>query len=267
MGYAAGNARRVFKTTDGGASWVQIAVPTALIPTGNHTFYAIDAIDANNVLVGGSNNSMYRTANGGTTWNSCTGVVSSQTRSICFWNATNGVAVGLGGRVLTSTDGGATWASTQPIPGTDNSKALLACAVPSASAVYIGGQRGIVLKSTDGAVNWSVGSYVDVPGASGITVGFYDMNTGMVGGFIANASVLIKTTDMGTTWSTVGGVPGTAIEAVEYMGPTTVLVSNSNSTNAGIYKSNDNGTTWNLANVTGNGAAEPFLTPAWIYLR
>lgn len=252
VGYAAGNARRVFKTVDGGITWTNITVPTALLPTGNHTFYAIDAIDANTVLVGGSNNSMYRTIDGGTTWTAVTGVVSSQTRDICFWSATNGVAVGNGGRVLTTTNGGVTWTSTQPIPGNDNGKSLYACSAPSGTAVYIGGQRGITLKSTDGGVSWNLGTYRDELGSSALAISFANSSTGMAGGFLGTASVLLKTTDSGVTWSSVAGVPGTAIEVVEYLDLNTVLVSNSNGTTAGIYKSVNNGTSWTNTPVTGN---------------
>jgi photosystem II stability/assembly factor-like uncharacterized protein len=61
------------------------------------------------------------------------------------------IEVGDGGRIRRTTDGGVTW--TYMISHTD--KALTSIACPNASICYTAGDRGQVLKSTNGGVTWS----------------------------------------------------------------------------------------------------------------
>jgi photosystem II stability/assembly factor-like uncharacterized protein len=255
-GYATGNNRSVFKTVNGGLTWTAIPVPTALAPSGNHTFYALDALNATTVVVGGSNNAMYRTTNGGTTWTAATGVTgASQIRTMCFWDANNGIAAS-SGRILRTTNGGVSWTGqTAPTvflgPVSNGSNySFYACSTPSANALYLGGQQGITLESTDGGTTWSLGTFMDASGA-GIAIAFFDENIGMAGGFSGVSTRLYRTTDMGDTWEPIGGISGTAIEALEYLDANTVLATNSNQLNSGIFKSTDNGTSWNPMTITG----------------
>jgi photosystem II stability/assembly factor-like uncharacterized protein len=127
-------------------------------------------------------------------FNGCTSVGPDR-----FW------AVGSGGLVMLSTDGGATW-SAQP---TGSDADLWSASFADAEHGWVvGGQPtsqepGVILRTTDGGASWS-----DVTPA-GLTatltnVSFADATHGWVG---TAEGTLLETTDGGATWQTVA-LPG-----------------------------------------------------------
>jgi photosystem II stability/assembly factor-like uncharacterized protein len=158
------------------------------------------------MLAGGSwgaVNTFYRTADGGRRWVPANGDM----MSISCPSASACVEAGDGGRVRTTTDGGATWTD-----GSDPfDKGLTSVQCPSGTVCYAAGDRGVVVKSTDGGRNWA---YLRST-ASNPIYGLSCPTTSVCYATDIYAHV-VKTTDGGSTWTwqrtpvtTPGvGVPG-----------------------------------------------------------
>jgi len=130
-------------------------------------------------------------------------------------DTTNGWAVGSLGEVLKSTDSGTT--STRLDFSTLSASRLRAVAPVTTTHVWIGGQDSVNLGAsiwvtTTGGTSWSsqFNTVTAFPNRSLTTLDrvnslfFFDENTGYAaGGYSGNVSFILKTTNSGSTWTTV----------------------------------------------------------------
>ena len=124
VGYSAG-------TTEANPWYTRTPVQTQILPTG----------------AWGAVNTILKTTDGGRTWvpsNADMIGVACPTATAC-------VEVGDGGRIRTTSDGGATW--TDATSRFANSLTQVQC--PSATVCYAAGDRGVFLRSADGGRTWS----------------------------------------------------------------------------------------------------------------
>ena len=170
-GWVCGHRSKIEKTTDGGATW-------ALEPVGLNVGYDLTCIyfyDFNTGWCLGTFGAMLRTTNGGASWILTSRPTGEAYRSISFIDANTGFAAG-----------GLSTYSNSPSPT----------------------GRGIVLKTTDGGINWIKIYTLETPHTFDIqgfkTIQFIDANTGWVGGSPAENGmngVLLKSTDGGFNWA------------------------------------------------------------------
>lgn len=107
-GYAVGQDSTILKTTDGGDTWTRLAIP------GNYNLEEVFFLDANRgwAALSGSVAQLLYTEDGGEHWEMMALPTSGIWRQICFSSPTKGYIVGgdvSNGRVLRTTDGGASW--------------------------------------------------------------------------------------------------------------------------------------------------------------
>lgn len=148
------------------------------------------------------------------------------------------IAVGDEGRIIATTDGGATWVirasgTTNQLTGVDS----------HGSTILAVGARGTVVRSTNAGETWSV-----VPGGS-----VPDTTMGLVGVSMASATVAYaatvnndvwKSTDAGATWSIASTDTGTPRQrSIAAAGSTIFVVGSDYSTS----RSFDGGVTWSQA--------------------
>ncbi len=148
--------------------------------------------------------------------------------SVCFTDSLTGTAVGDGGVVLRTTNGGSTW-NKLPIPTT---ALLTSVSFVDKNFGWVCCNLGPVLYTSDGGTSWNI---ISVPYPCLFLVAL-DSNTALFAGDGVNN--LIRTTDRGATWATVfsGGSLYASSFANSSVGHLT--------TSQGIYRTTDGGLTW-----------------------
>ncbi|MCB9183006.1 MAG: hypothetical protein H6591_03735 [Flavobacteriales bacterium] len=192
-GYVGGYGS-VHKTTDGGATWQATSLGS------DPQLFTIDlmgihTLDANNAVAAGTNNAdgneaIVRTTDGGASWSlvhdAATG---NELHDLWFASASIGYAVGDGGRILKSVNGGAAW--TAQSSGTGQSLNGVYFTSPT-TGMAVG--NGVVLTTTNGGSTWTVTAIAwtlnDVRSPDG--------NTWVASG--TDGTVLVST-DFGANWT------------------------------------------------------------------
>jgi photosystem II stability/assembly factor-like uncharacterized protein/membrane-bound inhibitor of C-type lysozyme len=135
----------ILKTTDGGESVSRIADVasgiTSIAFTSETTGYYCDKAG-----------DIYKTTDGGATWNAATLGTSTQLNKIDFYDADKGFACGYSGVVYYTTDAGANW-SQATLPGTPGD--LNDITSFDGTNIYTCGLNYSIYQSTDGGVNWT----------------------------------------------------------------------------------------------------------------
>ncbi|MBK9400559.1 MAG: PKD domain-containing protein [Bacteroidetes bacterium] len=152
----------VFKSTNGGVTWTQIA------STNNATFYYCQKVVVNSagvVFVATSSGGLQRSANGGTTWTKVLGsglLITGATSNFCYdveIAADGDVYSSLDGSVHKSTNAGVTFGAAQTI-GVAGNRIELACAPNDSNYVYAvveaGGAVAGITRTINGGTSWTV---------------------------------------------------------------------------------------------------------------
>ncbi|MBU4442128.1 MAG: hypothetical protein KJ602_06715, partial [Actinobacteria bacterium] len=185
VAWAVGAGGTIVKTINGGTNWVaQISGVT-----GN--LHSVSAIDANNAWgVGHDTTSsspvVLKTDDAGAHWRNV------QLNDTFFFNASNGWAVGDGGTIISTTDGGSTWAA-QTSTTTEN---LSGVSATSATVAWAVGAGGTIVNTTDGGTTWVAQTSTTTNGLSGISAA-----STTVAWAVGAGGTIVKTTDGGTTWA------------------------------------------------------------------
>jgi len=227
VAWASGSAGTVLRTTDGGDTWKQVAVPNAA----KLDFRDIDAFSAKVAYIlsigNGELSRIYKTTDGGTSWTAQLTNTDPKVflDAMAFWSADHGIAYSdsIDGQfVIFRTTDGRTWkripADALP-PALPNEGAYAASgtnvAVHGKKDVWIATTASRVLHSADGGNTWSIAQTpIATSAAAGIfSVAFRDPLHGVaVGGdyqkeleAVDNAAV---TSDGGKTWALAKGLTG-----------------------------------------------------------
>lgn len=126
IGYVSGTRDTIWKTTDGGATWNKLPLPTPGV-TPQITYNDMFALDANTVFLAGNGfprKAIFRTTDGGNTWQDITGNALAifpvgNFNSVVFHDVNNGY-VGCAGGFLVTNNGGVTWRIDQTASGTNH---------------------------------------------------------------------------------------------------------------------------------------------------
>lgn len=227
--------------------------------------------ETNGWAAGGGAGTIYRTTNGGTTWdlklNKGTG---THFRSIGFLSATRGFAGNLGTNsydgnttdtnvLYQTSDGGDNW-TVVPGLGEQGMKGFCAFHVLDSQHIYGAGRvRGpaIFVKSENAGTNWTVVNLTAMGVMNGLMdVYFKDPTNGFVVGMDTNTYAsglyhgsIARTTNGGTTWSVVASTtqPRCYFWKMSWPTPSIGYVSlqqNGLMTNHIFYKTTDGGNSW-----------------------
>ena len=161
-----------------------------------------------------------------------------QLRGIHFIDDNTGLAVGDGGTILKTVNGGTAWTSQNSGTTTAGFRAVF---FANATVAYAVGYPGEIYKTIDGGTTWNaqssgVSSYLD-------GVYFTHADTGYVCGGYPGPSVILKTTNGGTTWTTQTFASITTEFRSIYFPVSTIGYATGNG--GEIVKTTDAGLTWN----------------------
>lgn len=157
-GWTFGEAGTLYTTRDGGVTWERQAVPTRNLLLGG-TF-----LNADQGWLVGAGATLLQTSDGGETWNAGTlhrfVLDSNKTTdwkrvrftAASFVNQRRGWAVGAGGRIFTTRDGGRTWAAQVSNTTSD----LFDVKFLDEFEGWAVGARGVLLHTVDGGGRWTV---------------------------------------------------------------------------------------------------------------
>jgi photosystem II stability/assembly factor-like uncharacterized protein len=234
---------KILKTTNRGTLW-------EIISAGYGTYwYAIEFLDQNTGFVGGYNRIMKTTDGGLTTPWAAYDIHTSLSladypyiNDIQFVNTLTGWAVGSGGLIIKTTDGGVTW-------GLQNYQSVITDAVLysvfflNTSTGYAVGENGIILKTTNGGTNWAK---LTVP--PGVTYAFQDIDFPTTdNGFVVSPNGVLKTTDGGTSWSALTGQPTSYIYSIDFADANNGYMAGyyyPGGTKGTVLKTDNGGTSW-----------------------
>jgi photosystem II stability/assembly factor-like uncharacterized protein len=193
---AVGDRGVVLLSDDQGKSWRQArGVPT------DTTLNAVSFVDERTGWAVGHWGVILRSSDGGETWTRQR-LDTSEDRplySVHFSDAENGVAVGLWSLLLRTSDGGQTWqdVALDPPPGDTRADRNLMRIFPNHTGdLFIVGERGTVLISSDGGQHWRYAS-TGYRGSFWSGTALAD-GTLLIGGLRGN---LYRSTDNGASWS------------------------------------------------------------------
>jgi photosystem II stability/assembly factor-like uncharacterized protein len=275
----AGTNFGVFRSSDGGQTWVQLGVNASA------NAVAVNPGDPSIVFAGTEGRGIYRTTNSGDTWimvNSGLTDLNVQALAIDPQSTQTIYAATRGGGVYRSTDNGANWAQNN---GGLNSLDVRALAIdPGTPGVILAGAQDGVYRSTDEGANWTpiktnleISSLLIIPSVSptllaGARDGAYrsldggstwtkPLNTGTNGvvralaidpifpntvyaGVFCNG--IFKSTDGGAQWIHVPSFNG-CVSALS-MDSTNMYAGSWGNPNA-LFASSDGGTTWEATSL------------------
>lgn len=240
---AAGLQPTIFiKTTDGGATWTYLGQKDE-----NKTYeYSYELVFKNattGLTAGGATKSpnFMKTVDGGVNWTPLNTHFGYQVSRL-FSFGDNVIAVTNSSAIYKSADFGTTWEAVTPVPNTTLTK-LFAF---SDDVIYAGGQKGLIMKTSDGGKNWKALSHVANNACLNIN-GLYFV-TKDVGFSATSYGGIAKTIDGGATWTSLKKDTTAATvtnNAVAFTTSTTgFVVGQLSSTIDIIYKTIDAGATW-----------------------
>ena len=236
---SSGNSK-LLATADGGQTW-------STLYTFPYPVYSISMPTNTTWYVSCSNNAIYKSTNGGGTFN----LLTVPTTGATFWcmafaDSLNGYAGAASGKFIKTIDGGANWTdiSTALNFGTQIVESI---SIITKDILYVSGLGAKLAKTTNGGTSFTALS----PGILGsfFSVKFKDTdaNIGLVASFSSPSALVSRTTDAGATWNpiTLPTIPGGSIWDFCFSGGSNVWFA---TTNGDMLYSTDNGATFNLGN-------------------
>ncbi|MCE3295483.1 MAG: hypothetical protein K0R65_1197 [Crocinitomicaceae bacterium] len=178
------------------AQWTQATV------TGNtgDDIQCVAFSDDNTAFATGWAGVVYKSTDGGATWNiQTTTIPSVDMYSVAFADASTGFITGDQGRIYKTTDGGSTW--TQKTSGTTQSLYSIAI-LSNGTTIFVAGSNGVILKSTDTGESWA--TQTSPTAEINRKIKFADDNENiayLVGDNAGGATSVYKSTDGGASWA------------------------------------------------------------------
>jgi photosystem II stability/assembly factor-like uncharacterized protein len=226
VGYAAGDAPAVIKTTDGGQTWAEQPLPA---DAGGLRQMRCATPDVCLGVTGGGDR-LVRTVDGGANWESLA-ASSVSLRAVGLPTATQAVGVGEDGNTVVSDDAGSTFS---PVGGVLTGR-FTGLSARGAKVAYAFGFGGALARTVDGGQTWSE---IDAATSDAVTdVSFLSERVGFV---LDDAGQLLRTDNAGDSYEILDTGTAQVPEAVRALDTKRVLLVGP----AGVRRSDDGGRTF-----------------------
>ena len=227
-GYMASQLGEVFKTTDAGATWTELA--TGATGRLNAVSFPLDYFVG---CVVGDGGAVRRTIDAGANWLTGASGTSENLNAVMFPGTRHlGYAVGNSGTIIKTTDAGETWA-TQASGTTENLRSVWFSTIKTGVAV---GANGAVVKSTNGTT-WAVQTSGTTANLNGVVI-LTDNNTVYAAG---DNGTILKSTNGGAAWTTLTSGTSANLLAVAFPAAGLGIAVGDNGT---ILKTTNSGALW-----------------------
>jgi photosystem II stability/assembly factor-like uncharacterized protein len=184
---------KIFKssTLSGFTAWFDKS-PTTTVTSSSALLTAVSTIDGANVIAVGYSGVIYVSSNGGDSW----GLISSGTTSnllcVSSGNATVAIAAGDDTTVIKTVNRGQSWISiSSGVPSPSASININAVSMVSPRVAYLSASTGVILRTTNGGVSWTVEYSTNLGSASILSLSMWSIAVG-VAGLSAGGSVLVR---------------------------------------------------------------------------
>jgi photosystem II stability/assembly factor-like uncharacterized protein len=253
---------KIYRTFNGGLSFDSVIIPNAVQIHSIDFRTNLDGVIA--VDLSASGNSIFRTLNGGTTWqNISPPPFSGQGMNVKFADALHGTYLTSAPVIYNTANGGITW-DTMTF-GYDYFKTI---DFPTANTGYIGGfdgtfnYRGEIAKTTDGGVTWNIVTSFTQNYSLIDHIQFVSADTGFAcfSPYMQSAR-LIRTYNGAATWDTVLFAHGIIVKFAFSDYQNGFIVNDSGS----IYRTSNAGVTWTLDRLQTNTLTDINVTPSFAY--
>lgn len=188
-GWAVGDTAYILHTTNGGASWGTENLP---IITKMNLLGVKFSDDKSGWICGSSGTYLFRTSNGGTSWvASYTQITGTVTLRRLAVNGPSVCAVGTGGVIYHTFDGGSTWKKQTSGTG----QTLNGVSFPTVTRGIVVGNGGTVLTTVDGGATW-----VPVNAGTAQNLNGVVMHADSSARACGTGGALMRSTDWGASW-------------------------------------------------------------------
>ncbi len=233
IGFVVGNNGFVYKTTNGGNSWIN------KISYDVNSLNKIKFISSNIGFAIGNNNKFLKTTDGGKNWilSNISSTTITDLEAIEFFNASTGFVCGY--TLFKTINGGNSWVE---INGIDNyhTRYSSICSIEKGVSLCMVGGSGTILKSTTAGSTWKKIN-------SGVTENLKSVffPTKNIGFAVGDNGVILKTNDEGNNWINTHIFPKNNLLEVFFIDEFTGWCVGENNT---IYKTTNSGNSWMLKN-------------------
>ena len=226
VGYGKNNGDGyIAKTTNSGTDW--------LTQTFDPGLFSVFFTDANTGYVIGTNGTILKTIDGGTTLDTLFSDPSKLLYSVYFTDANTGYTVGEDNTILKTTNGGTNW---NPLSsGSAQYQWFRGVYFTDTNTGYVVGFNGSIFKTINSGTTWDTLS-------SGTTkflcsIYFVDANIGYI---VGDSGAIIKTTNGGTNWETLSSGNTQWLRSVYFIDASLGYVVGGTS----IYRTSNGGSNW-----------------------
>ena len=252
--YAGTYSGGVYKTSNGGASWLPANVGMA--PGTGVKGIGFDPQDST-IIYAGTKAGVFKTTDAGQSWSEISAGLTTKDINTLIVDPTDGKTLYVGtqgGGVFKTSNGGTSWGPVNGgfvVAGSDFYSYALAIDPANHQTIYAGTGNtggGKVFKSTDGGANWSAtGSGTTMSRVFTLVLDPSSAGTLFAG---TGNSGIYRTTDGGATWQHLTNGPGLSTASITQMAidkstPKTVYAG---AYQGGVYKSIDGGNSWLQSN-------------------
>lgn len=246
-GWVVGDGGEIWKTTNGGTSWVR--QDSGVTP---HNLYDVYFIDANVGYAVGDYGTVLKTLDGGANWQNLTQGFRSPINAMDFTpDGKKGIAVGPGGLVAKTLDGGLTWSSVL-LPGAPDLHGVSLPRQGAGIVAYVCGARGTILKNANFTTGdtWTAQT-VPSSATSATLKAILFPGDDLKGFCVGDVTKLLATTDGGTTAWTEVSLPGASVTYASLAASPDGTVVAAGGQSGKVVYSLDGGATWNDGTISG----------------